>query len=246
MMRLHAVVTGGGGGIGLATAQSLCDAGHKVTIIGRDRAKLDRALATLKQASAVVCDVTDDDAVRSVFSTLEAVEILVNNAGGVESAPFERTSIGAWRAAIDLNLFGCVRTIQAVAPVMRKGGYGRIVNIASTAGLKGYPYVSPYASAKHALIGLTRSLALEYARTGVTINAICPGYTDTDLVANAVETISSKTGQSSSEAKAGLSAANPQGRLITPGEVAAAVIWLISEGGEGINGAAIPISGGEI
>jgi NAD(P)-dependent dehydrogenase (short-subunit alcohol dehydrogenase family) len=174
------------------------------------------------------------------------VRLLVNNAGGVSSASFEKMSLGAWRQAIDLNLMGTVHGIQAVLPQMKENGWGRIVNVASTAGLTGYRYVSAYVAAKHAVVGLTKALALELAKTGITINAVCPGYTDTGVVVSAVKTISKSSGRTESEALATFTASNPQGRLVKPEEVAAAVLWLASDEAAAVNGIALPIAGGEV
>jgi NAD(P)-dependent dehydrogenase (short-subunit alcohol dehydrogenase family) len=172
--------------------------------------------------------------------------LLVNNAGGVTSASFEKTSLGAWRETLDLNLMGAVHCIQAALPGMKANGWGRIVNVASTAGLVGYRYVSAYVAAKHALVGLTKALALEFAKSSITVNAVCPGYTDTDVIASAVDTIGKATNRSHDEALATFTATNPQGRLVRPEEVAAAVVWLASEDAAAVNGIALPVAGGEV
>jgi NAD(P)-dependent dehydrogenase (short-subunit alcohol dehydrogenase family) len=174
------------------------------------------------------------------------VQLLVNNAGGVTSASFEKTSLESFRQTIDLNLMGVVHGIHAVLPQMKESGWGRIVNIASTAGLTGYRYVSAYVAAKHAVVGLTKALALELAKTGITVNAVCPGYTDTEVIASAVKTIAKSSGRTQSEALATFTAANPQGRLVKPEEVAAAVLWLASDEAAAVNGIALPIAGGEV
>jgi NAD(P)-dependent dehydrogenase (short-subunit alcohol dehydrogenase family) len=242
----HALVTGGGSGIGLATARALAKADWQVTILGRNKARLEAAGRDIKGARIAVADVTDSESVTRAIRDASSVTLLVNNAGGVTSAPFEKISAQAWRETLDLNLMGAVRCIQAVLPQMKATGYGRIVNIASTAGLIGYRYVSAYVAAKHAVVGLTKALALELAKTGITVNAVCPGYTDTDVIASAVTTISKATNRSKDEALANFTAANPQGRLVKPEEVAAVVLWLASDEAAAVNGVALPIAGGEV
>jgi NAD(P)-dependent dehydrogenase (short-subunit alcohol dehydrogenase family) len=245
----HAFVTGGGSGIGLAIAGALAGAGWHVTIAGRDEKRLQIAARSIASAFMAV-DVTQAEAVSSAIrASADAhgpVQLLVNNAGGVASASFEKTSLQDWRESLDLNLMGAVHCTRAVLPGMKANGWGRIVNIASTAGLVGYRYVSAYVAAKHALVGLTKALALELAKTGITVNAVCPGYTDTDVIASAVETISSASKRTHGEALATFTATNPQGRLVKPGEVAAAVLWLASDEAAAVNGIALPIAGGEI
>jgi NAD(P)-dependent dehydrogenase (short-subunit alcohol dehydrogenase family) len=241
-----AFVTGGGSGIGLASAKALDSAGWRVTIAGRNAKRLEAAAASLARARVQVLDVTDAEAVQSALADAGSVDLLVNNAGAVGSAPFEKTSLDAWRQSLDVNLMGAVHCIRAVLPTMKARGWGRIVNIASTAGLVGYRYVSPYVAAKHALVGLTKALALEVAKSGVTVNAVCPGYTDTEIIARAVETIGKTSGRSHEEVRATFSAANPQGRLVRAEEVAAAVLWLASEEAAAVNGIALPIAGGEV
>ena len=174
------------------------------------------------------------------------VDILVNNAGAASSAPFLKTDAGALRAMLAVNLEAPAESARLVLPGMLTRRWGRIVNVASTAGLKGYPYVSAYVAAKHGLVGLTRALALEVANKGVTVNAVCPGFTDTDLVARSIEAITGKTGRSEDEARAALSASNPQGRLITPDEVATTIVWLCGDSASGVNGTAVPVAGGEL
>ncbi len=246
----HALVTGGGSGIGLATAQALVAAGWRVTLAGRNKATLLAALGLTNESGVQAVDVTDADAVQAAVSAAAAangpIALLVNNAGGVASASFEKTSLKAWRETLDLNLMGTVHGIRAVLPDMKASGWGRIVNIASSAGLAGYRYVSAYVAAKHAVVGLTKALALELAKTGITVNAVCPGYTDTDVIASAVATIAKSTNRSPDEALASFTAANPQGRLVKPEEVAASVVWLASDAAAAVNGIALPIAGGEV
>jgi NAD(P)-dependent dehydrogenase (short-subunit alcohol dehydrogenase family) len=246
----HGFVTGGGSGIGLATARALTSAGWRVTIAGRSEERLREAAGAIKGAHIQSVDVTNADAVKSAMRAAAdacgPVQLLVNNAGGVASAPFERTSLQAWRETLDLNLMGAVHCIRAALPEMKASGWGRIVNVASTAGLVGYRYVSGYVASKHALVGLTKALALEFAKSGITVNAVCPGYTDTDVIASAVDTVGKATNSSHEEALAKFTATNPQGRLVRPEEVAAAVVWLASEGAAAVNGIALPVAGGEV
>ncbi|MDP3853663.1 SDR family NAD(P)-dependent oxidoreductase [Phenylobacterium sp.] len=246
----HALITGGNRGIGAAIAGALAAAGATVSIVGRDEASL-KAQVDLGRARAWrVADVTDQGsfaaAAQALAQTSGPIDILVNNAGGAFSAPFAKTSADDFRRMMDLNFMGVVHGVQAVLPGMVARRSGRIVNIASTAALKGYAYVSAYVAAKHAVLGLTRSLALETARSGVTVNCVCPGFTDTDLIADSVELIIQKTGRVATEVRAELARANPQGRLIQPDEVAAAVTWLCGPGAGSVTGVALPVAGGEI
>lgn len=244
----HAFVTGGGSGIGLAIARALRDAGWRVSIAARNVERLEGAARAIG-AEPQPLDVTKADTVAAAFAkaanALGPISVLVNNAGKVASAPFEKTSPESWRDAFDVNVMGAVHCAQAALPGMKAAGWGRIVNVASTAGLIGYRYVSAYVAAKHGLVGFTKALALEVAKSGVTVNAVCPGYTDTDIVASAVATILQSTKRSTEDALASFTATNPQGRLVRPEEVAAAVVWLASDGAAAINGIALPIAGGE-
>jgi 3-hydroxybutyrate dehydrogenase len=240
----HAFITGGGGGIGLAAARALADAGWQVTLAGRNAERLAAAAQSIAGARTQVLDVTDSDAVDAALR--EPVQLLVNNAGGVAAAPFEKTSLQAWRETLDLNLMGTVHCTRAVLPGMKARGWGRIVNIASTAGLIGYRYVSAYVAAKHAVVGLTKALALECAKSSVTVNAVCPGYTDTEIMSAAIAAVSKATDRSMEDARKSFTASNPQGRLVKPEEVAAAVTWLASDEAAAINGVALPVAGGEV
>ncbi len=245
----HALVTGGGRGIGRAIASALVGAGATVTIVGRYHPTLDEALKAGAAHFADVADVADEVAIGAAIAAAAArqpIDILVANAGIAESAPFVKSDAALFKRMIDVNLMGVVHAIQAVLPAMKDRPYGRIVAIASTAGLRGYAYVSAYSAAKHAVIGLVRSLALELASTRVTVNAICPGFTDTDLVAGSIDNIMKKTGRSREQAIAELSRHSPQGRLISPAEVADSVLWLCGEGASAITGQAIAVAGGEV
>ena len=247
----HAVVTGGGSGIGAAAAQELARLGARLTLIGRRQDRLAVQARTIRDATgaetATHClDVTDSGAVPAVFARLGAVDILVNNAGAAESAPFVKTGLDLLERMLAVNLKGAFLCTQAVLPQMLAAERGRVVNIASTAGLIGYGYVSAYVAAKHALVGLTRALALETAKSGVTVNAVCPGFTDTDLVARSVATIVAKTGRSAEAARADLAKTNPMGRLVTPAEVASAVAFLCLPSAAAVTGQAIVVAGGEV
>jgi 3-hydroxybutyrate dehydrogenase len=246
---LHALITGGGRGIGRAIASALVQAGATVTVIGRNRNTLDEAVAAGAAHFAAVADVADQAAISAAIAEAarrQPIDILVANAGIAESAPFGKSDAALFRRMMDVNFMGVVHAVQAVLPSMKERPYGRIVAVASTAGLKGYAYVSAYSAAKHAVVGLVRSLALELANTRVTVNAVCPGFTDTDLVAGSIDNIMKKTGRSHAQAVAELARHNPQGRLVTPAEVADTVLWLCGEGARAITGQAVAVAGGEV
>jgi len=246
----HAVVTGGGRGIGAAIAQALAADGARLTLMGRDEARLQEMAATLPTARAVRCDVSDEAGVAAAFAeatrAFGPVALLINNAGAAESAPLVRTSLELFRRLLDVNLIGTFLCSRAALPDMLDAGFGRIVNVASIAGLKGAAYVSAYCAAKHGVVGFTRALAVETARRGITVNAVCPGYADTEMTQRTIANIVEKTGRSAAEAEAELVRHHPQGRLIRPEEVAASVLWLCAPGSEAITGQAIAVAGGEV
>src|SRR3954469_8747609 len=245
----HALVTGGGRGIGRAIAGALTEAGATVTVLGRNRATLDEAIASGAAQFAAVADVADPASVKSAVAEAAArqpIDMLIANAGAAESAPFGKSDAALFQRMMDVNFMGVVYATQAVLPEMVKRKSGRIIAVASTAGLKGYGYVSAYSAAKHAVIGLIRSVALEVAKSGVTVNAVCPGFTETDLLEGSIDNIISKTGRTREQAVAELAKHNPQGRLVTPGEVADAVLWLCGRGASSITGQSIAIAGGEV
>ena len=249
---LHAVVTGAGRGIGSAVARTLAQSGAAVTLLGRSRSDLEAVAAEITnvRTGCQVADVSDADAVRAAVAAARAelgpVTVLVNNAGQAQSASLGKTSDALWHSTLAVNLTGTFFCMRECVPDMVKAGFGRIVNIASTAGLVGYPYVSAYCASKHGVIGLTRAVALETARRNVTVNAVCPGYTDTDVVRNAIANICAKTGRSEAEALAELVSHNPQARLVTPQEVADTVLWLCLPGSHSVTGQSIAVAGGEV
>jgi NAD(P)-dependent dehydrogenase (short-subunit alcohol dehydrogenase family) len=223
-----------------------------VTLLGRKPVELENVGARLDGSGhgIAVADVADHAAVAQAIQDAAKVrgtiDVLVCNAGAASSVPFTRMRPAAWQSMLDVNLTGTYNCIAAVLPSMIEAGWGRIVNVASTAGLRGYAYVAAYCAAKHGVIGLTRALALEVAKTGVTVNAVCPGYTDTPLLDAAIANITAKTGRSPAQAKDALAAGNPQGRLVTPAEVANAVQWLCLPGSESVHGQSIAVAGGEV
>jgi NAD(P)-dependent dehydrogenase (short-subunit alcohol dehydrogenase family) len=250
---VHGVVTGASRGIGAVIAAALVAEGVKVSLLGRDAGTLERVAQELggpEKALAIATDITDARSVEQAFTTgrqhFGAVQLLINNAGQAASAKFTETDAALWNRLFAVNVQGTFLCSRQAIPDMLRTGFGRVVNVASVAGLRGGAYISAYVSSKHAVIGLTRSLALEYATCNLTVNAVCPGFVDTDMVKGAIANIRSKTGRSEDEALAALVATNPQRRLIEPREVAATVIWLCRPGSESVTGQSIVLAGGEV
>lgn len=245
----HALVTGGGSGIGAAIALALAGAGAAVTVCGRRRESLEAVCEGHSNIAALEADVTDEQSVADLFAAVRRdtgpVDIVVANAGAAESAPFARTGMDLWRRMMSVNLDGVFLTLKHAMDDLADKPWGRLVSVASTAGIKGYPYVTAYCAAKHGVVGLTRALAAETAGTGTTVNAVCPGFADTPLLDASIANIVKKTGKSEQEARAILAAANPMKRLIRPDEVARTVLWLVGPDSDAITGQAISVSGGE-
>lgn len=240
----HVIVTGGGSGTGADLALGFAAAGAEVVIAGRRLAALQEVAARAAGIRAVVADVTDEASVAAMFALAGPCDIVIANAGAADSAPLLRTTLAQWNAMLAVNLTGVFLTLRD--GLRQMPGWGRLISVASTAGLKGYAKVGPYAAAKHGVVGLTRSLALEVARSEVTVNALCPGFLDTEMTGRTIEVIVQKTGRDAAQARAALAAMNPQNRLIAPAEVTSAALWLCGPGSEGINGQAIVIAGGEM
>lgn len=249
----HVVVTGASRGIGSTIAAHLATRGARVSLLGRNADNLrtvSQALGGTSVAAPIVADVTDGNSVAAAFALAREqfgpVHILINNAGQAASAKFTATDEALWNRIMTVNVTGTYLCTRQSVTDMLQVGFGRIINVASIAGLRGAAYISAYAASKHAVIGLTRSLALEFANKNITVNAVCPGYTDTDIVREAIANIVRKTGRSEAEALATLVATNPQRRLITPEEVAHTVGWLCAPGAESITGQSIVVAGGEV
>lgn len=250
----HAIVTGGSRGIGAAIAAEFVSRGARVTIMGRNAESLEKRAVELRDKGATVavqqCDVADEQSVRSAFAhataSLGPASILVNNAGTAKSRTFTQTTREIWDEMISINLTGTFLCTAEVLPGMIEAKKGRIVNIASTAGLRGYKTMSAYCASKHGVIGMTRSLAMETAKQGITVNAVCPSYVDTDLTTQAVGNLVTNLGKTADDALRMLTGTIPRGTLITPEEVATAVAWLCSPSASGVTGIAMPIAGGEV
>lgn len=240
-----ALVTGGSRGIGRAIARALAGQGYEVTIMGRSEKALAQAVADGAARKTLAIDVTDETALHRSVAESGPYHVLINNAGAAESAPLSATDLALVRRMMAINVESAFIASRAALPGMLGLGFGRIVNVASIAGLKGYAYVSAYCAAKHAVIGMTKALAAELVKTSITVNVLCPGYTDTDLIANAADAIARKTGRGAAEAIDHFAKTNPSGRLITPEEVAHAALWLCSEGASAVTGQAITIAGGD-
>jgi NAD(P)-dependent dehydrogenase (short-subunit alcohol dehydrogenase family) len=245
----HALVTGGGSGVGKAIAEALAQAGLNVTICGRREAALAEVAKESDRIFPIAADVTNETEMTALHGKAEAArgpfDIVVANAGMAGSAPAHKTALADWQRTLDVNLTGAFLTVKPALPSMLARKQGRIVFVASTAGLKGYAYVAPYVAAKHGVVGLMRALASETAKSGITVNAVCPGFVETEMLEDSIARIVEKTGRSVEEARQTLSATNPQGRFIQPGEVASAVLWLCSDAARSITGQAISVSGGE-
>jgi NAD(P)-dependent dehydrogenase (short-subunit alcohol dehydrogenase family) len=241
----HAIVTGGGRGIGAAIAAALTAAGHRVTVLGRTEAPLRERVEAAEAAAFMAVDVTDAEALTRAMEACGPADILVNNAGSAETAAFFKAEPAMFRRMLEVHLMAAVTASHALLPGMIAQRQGRLINVASTAALRGYGYVSAYCAAKHALLGFTRALAVETAKTGVTVNAVCPGYTATDMVQESVAGTAAKTGKSPESVLAAMLKDTPLGRLVMPQEVAASVVWLCSDAAAAVTGQAIAIDGGE-
>ncbi|MFD1507806.1 SDR family NAD(P)-dependent oxidoreductase [Lacimonas salitolerans] len=246
----HVIVTGGGSGVGAEMAETFAHAGAKVTILGRREAPLREVAGRHRFIGWITCDVTDGAAVRAAFRDARglngAVDVVVANAGAADSKPFEAMTGEDLDAMLRVNVLGVFNTFQAALPDMKAAGWGRMIAVASTASLKGYPYVAGYVAAKHGVLGLVRALAVELGRTGVTVNALCPGFIETPLLDRSIANIVDKTGMTAEKAAKSLRAGNPQGRFIQTDEVAGAALWLCSDAARSVNGHGLSLTGGEI
>lgn len=240
-MTKTALITGGGSGIGLAAAQQLARDGVHVTVAGRSEARLMET-----GFDQVVMDVTDEESVTQAFADKGPFDIVVSNAGAAKTAPAMKTSLDLWQDMIAVNMTGAFLCAKAALPPMAEKGYGRFIVVASTSALKAYAYTMAYTASKHGVLGLVRSLAAEFATTGVTCNAICPGFTDTEIVSASIRNVMEKTGRAEAEAQQAFVKDNPMKRLVSPAEVASAVSWLCSDGAAAVNGQSIIIDGGEL
>ena len=246
-MAKTALITGGGRGIGRAIALAFAREGIRIAVAARTAEQVEQVAHEIGNgAIAVVCDVADPESVAKMFEQVGDVDILVNNAGVAESATVVNTTDELWYKHLSINLSGTFYCTRAALPAMLKKGWGRIINIASIAAKTGAPYIAAYSASKHGVLGLTRSIALEVANAGITVNAICPGYVDTEMVSRGVERITSRTGRTAEEALDTLKKMSPQNRLVTPEEVAALALLLASDAGRGITGQGINIDGGTV
>ena len=239
------LITGGGTGLGADMARRFAAEGARVWIAGRTAATLEKVASEHADIRTVEADVTDETSVGAMFDFIDTPDVVIANAGASASAPFARTELTDWQAMLDVNLTGTFLTFRSAMRRLKGAPWGRLIAVASTAGLKGYPYVVPYTAAKHGVIGMVKSLALECATSGITVNALCPGFLDTEMTERSIANIVDKTGMSAADAQANLEKSSPQKRLIQPAEVSAAALWLCGAGSEGITGQAISISGGE-
>ncbi|MBK8331657.1 MAG: SDR family NAD(P)-dependent oxidoreductase [Acidimicrobiaceae bacterium] len=247
MLAGHRVlITGGGSGVGADMALAFAAAGAEVVVAGRRREALDAVVAGEPRMRAIEADVSVESDVVQLFAAAGPVDIVIANAGAAESAPITRTSIDVWQQMMAVNLTGVFLTLREGVRQLEGRGWGRLITVASTAGLRGYAYVSAYTAAKHGAVGLTRAVAQEVAGSGITANALCPGYVDTELTERTIANIMATTGRSHDEALRALTRANPQGRLVQPAEVTAAALWLCGPGSAAVNGQAIAIDGGEL
>ncbi len=241
-----ALITGGGGGLGADLAKRFAASGAMVWVTGRSADRVAAVAHGHPNISALTCDVTDEASVIQAFDRIGRAEVVIANAGAADTAPLAKTGLDQFRAMLDVNLTGVFLTLREGLRRLEGAGWGRLIAVASTAGLKGYRYTAGYTAAKHGAVGLIRTAALEVAKTGITANALCPGFLDTEMTQTSIRTVMDRTGRSAEQALAGLTAANPQGRLIQPEEVSRAALWLCGPGSAAVNGQAIAISGGEI
>lgn len=246
----HAVVTGGGSGVGAAIALALAGAGAKVTVTGRRAEALGEIAAQHNAITPAAGDVTDEASLFACYDTARAengpIDLVIANAGAATSKPFAKSGAGDLRQMLEVNLVGVFNSFHAALPDMLGRGSGKMIAISSIAGLRGAPYIAPYCASKHGVIGLVRSLSLELAPKGITVNAICPGYVDTPMTDRTIDNIVAKTGMDPVTARTELEKFSPQNRLIEVDEIAGTVLWLCSDAARSVNGAAIPITGGDI